>query len=287
MNNANLRKPFEFLTSIVQNLYESKQHSRIFKEIRKVTNGYLPPDTYRQLYTEAINAHDGVFVDIGPAQGGSTISLALGLHDSGKIGPIYSIDCFCNSAALQSWHDQKLNVNVLRDNLNRFGVLNLVNILAGRVEDVQQEIPEDCRIGLLFIDADGALDRDFNYFFNRLVDHASIVIDDYVDIINRHARERYLKWQTRDEMNRYVNGKGATNFFELCPLGKEYTTFRFINFFITEQLIVPIKLIRNTLFARKVESARFDPDRHISQLVNIRKEIERTYYRKRDTPLLD
>lgn len=260
---------------------------RRFQAIRQETQGYLAANVYQAIYRAALAAPEGAMIDIGPAQGGSTICLGLGLRDSGKRGPIYTIERFRQSGALRSWDDEALNVRVLRDNLARHGLTDRAVILVGGVEEVHDRVPADGPLGLLFIDADGALDRDFGIFFNRLADGAPIVIDDYNDTINRHARETYLTWTTRQEMDRYVASKGAARFRDLCPLGKEYTTFRFVNHFLSEGLIERDALIGSTLFARKAKGARFDSDRHGRQLAAIRDKIEATYHEMRGAPLAD
>lgn len=257
---------------------------RRFQAIREETQGYLAPQVYLALYRTALAAPEGAMIDIGPAQGGSTICLGLGLRESSKHGPIFTIERFVQSGALQSWDDQALNVQVLRDNLARHDLAACTEVLVGGVEEVHSQIPVDLPLGLLFIDADGALDRDFGIFFNRLAEGAPIVIDDYKDVINRHARETYLKWATRQEMERYVTSKGAVRFRDLCPLGKEYTTHRFVDHFLAEGLIERVALIGSTFFARKAKGAHFDPDRHGRQLAGIRDAIEATYYEMRGGP---
>ena len=254
---------------------------RPFQAIRRETHGYLAAEVYLTLYRTALTAPDGMMIDIGPAQGGSTICIGLGLRDSGREGPVYTIERFRNSGALRSWDNQDLNVQVLRDNLARHDLSEQIVVLVGGVEEVYDQVPTERPVGLLFIDADGALDRDFRLFFNRLADGAAIIVDDYHDVINRHARETYLKWTSRQEMARYVANKGAERFRDLCPLGKEYTTFRFLNHFLAEGLIERVDQIEKTVFARKAKGARFDPVRHGGQLAEIRDAIEATYYEMR------
>jgi len=151
-------------------------------------------------------------------------------------------------------------------------------LLIGDVNDVHHQVEQNQPLSLLFIDADGAIDRDFRLFYNRLLDNAPIIIDDCKNIINRHARENYLKWTTPEEIDEYVKSKGAKNFVDLCPLGKEYTTFRFINYFMARGLLLQEKMIGATFFGRKSAGALFDPEIDGKALFQIRREIEKEYY---------
>ena len=36
-----------------------------FTEIKKITNGYLKPEVYQEIYNAAFNAPEGIVVDIG------------------------------------------------------------------------------------------------------------------------------------------------------------------------------------------------------------------------------
>ena len=267
----------------IQRILFRWQH-KTFINIKEETNGYLSPSVYKAIYEYALKAQEGNMVDIGPAQGGSTICLGLGIRDSGKANSkIYSIEKGEASSALQSWDDPLHNGAVLLKNIQRYELDSYVNLLLGDVKDMYQKVNASKPLSLLFIDADGALDRDFQLFFNRLSDGASIIIDDYQDIINRLATEKYLKWSTPEEIDVYVRSKGAQEFRDLCPLGKEQTTYRFINYFLSAGLIQKKILINATFFGSKIPGSVFDPVLHGNALKRIRAEIEQDYYQLRRT----
>jgi len=251
-----------------------------FAEIKTLTSGYLAPEAYKAIYDCAYQAQEGIMIDIGPAQGGSSISIGLGIRESGKAqkAKVYSIEKGIGSAALPTRQDKELNASTLKKNIGKYELDNICNILIGDVKDVYHEIEEDTPLSLIFIDADGALDRDFKLFYNRLLPGSPIILDDYVDKINRLATEKYLKWSTNKEINDYVAHKGAEKFIDLCPLGKEYTVYCFINYFMEQNLLKLDRVIGSTFFGYKTEDGVFDPKLHGSGLMKIREEILNRYY---------
>lgn len=269
------------LSSKLQNIsYQYKY--RKFIKIKKITNGWLLPETYKAIYDCALTAQEGVMLDIGPAQGGSSISLGLGIRDSGKskLSKVFSIEKGTGSSALQSRNDENLNTITLRRNIDKYGLSDRTVVLIGDVKDVHKQVDETQPISLMFIDADGALDRDFKLFYNRLLPGAPIILDDYVDSINKRAREVYLKWSSQSELDTYVKQKGLEKFLDLYPLGKEYTVYRFVNYFLDKGLLKKDKVIGGTFtfFGHKPQNAVFDPEIHGRELLTIRQEILNRYY---------
>lgn len=250
-----------------------------FLNIKKITNGYLAPEVYREIYRCACSAKEGYIIDIGPAQGGSSISLCLGLRDSSKIkSKVISIEKGEGSAALIS-NDKNVNETKLAENIKAYDVEKYSIVLMGDVAEVADNVPGDLPVTCIFIDADGALDRDFKLFYNRMLDNSYIIIDDYTNIINYYALNNYLKWSTQEEMDVYVKSKGASSFVDLCPLGKEYTTYKFINYFLESGLIVQDKIIGQTFFGRKNNGFSFN-QKHYENLQTIRSNILDEYYEK-------
>jgi len=189
---------------------------------------------------------------------------------------VISIEKGEGSSALIN-NDKEQNKIKLVSNIEDYGLSRYSTVLMGDVREVSPQVPDDKPVSCIFIDADGALDRDFELFFNRMPDNAFLIIDDYANIINRLARNNYLKWKTQEEMDNYVRRKGATSFMALCPLGKEYTTFQFVNYFLEKGLIVKEKMIGTTLFARKNSGSSFTED-NWKDLQAIRKNILGEYY---------
>jgi len=251
-----------------------------FATIKELTQGYLAPEAYREIYTCSVRAQSGVMIDIGPAQGGSSISIGLGIQESNKIGQakVFNIEKGIGSRALTSLENVELNAETLRKNIKQYGLDQICFPLIGDVRDVHPNTEPASPVSLLFIDADGALDRDFSIFYNRILPGSPIILDDYINKINRLARERYLTWSSEDEIERYVIHKDAKSFLDLCPLGKEFTVYQFVNYFLEAGLIEQVRLINSTFFGRKTTHGRFEPDRHGKDLRRIREDILRQYY---------
>jgi predicted O-methyltransferase YrrM len=116
--------------------------------------------TYAAIYLAARSAPADDFVEIGPAQGRTTIALTLGRRDSGLAGKVYSIDRFAGSAALVDRNDRAVNVETLKRNVADLGHPSRSVVLVGRPEEVADQVDSNELAGIL-IDADGAIDRDF------------------------------------------------------------------------------------------------------------------------------
>ncbi|MDJ0533867.1 MAG: hypothetical protein QNJ70_15485 [Xenococcaceae cyanobacterium MO_207.B15] len=262
------------LDNIIYLFYQNK-----FLKIKKITCGYLSPAVYKEIYNYSIKSEPGIMIDIGPAQGGSSISLGLGIRDSNKShnSKVYSIEKGVGSRALQSRNDLDLNSKTLSTNLNKYNLSDINIILMGDVKDVYQDVDQSQPISLMFIDADGALDRDFKLFYNRLLPNASIIIDDYINKINNLAKNGYLRWN-QSQLDEYIEQKGAEHFIDLCPLGKEYTTYQFLEYFINKGLIKKSKVIGTTFFGYKTIDGVFDENTHGKELQSIRQKILEKYY---------
>jgi len=148
--------------------------------VKKCCNGMLPPDVYQAIYDAARNAPEPVFVEVGTAHGASTVSLAMGLRDSGRKGKVFSFEKIVGGSR-EAFGDVEENIKIIERNLAVFGVEDLVHLTIGDVVDTADIVPKEERIGLLCLDADGAIDRDFGLFFNQLVPSAPIIIDDVRD----------------------------------------------------------------------------------------------------------
>lgn len=249
----------------------------LFAEIRHRTNGYLQPKVYRTYYEHALRAPAGSVIDIGPAQGGTTISLGLGRIDAGRLSGFYSIDAFRGSAALASKTDQELNVATLRANVEAYLPAGAVTILRAFEDRPELAIPASEPVALLSIDADGALDRDFANYFDRIVSDGIVILDDYEPKVS----EKYLRYDD-DALRRYLLARKADDVAAVTPLGKHYTVYRFVNHFAEKGLIVIEHVERNTVFCRKPPYApRFRDGTGPDELARIRAEIAEEFWRIR------
>ncbi|MDK2967202.1 class I SAM-dependent methyltransferase [Lacrimispora sp.] len=251
-----------------------------FNEIKKITNGYLHASIYKKIYDYALNAPIGIVVDIGPAQGGSTICFAKAMLKNQKLKKIISIDKFYESAALKYYDDVNRNINVIQENLQYFGLdNNMVDFVTFDELDTTDEFSE--KISILFIDADGSLDRDFKSYFNQVVTDGIIIIDDYEKIINLQARNRFLKWQSDRNMWCFLD-KNRVNLLENYPLlGKQNMIYDMVNYFIENNFIEIIENDSGTIFCKKKFGKQLS-EKNMEELNVIRQDQKNTFlkYRK-------
>ena len=144
-----------------------------------------------------------------------------------------------------------------------------------RLDDVIQVVPEQLpdrlegeesepvrgvlanveRSSLMFLDADGLLYRDCDYFYNLLLPGGFIIIDDYAD-----------RRDFRPKTERYPLGGG-----------KGYRTFVFLSYFMEKRLFERIEMVGKTMFGRKPRDRTGDVefDREEIDLQRRRIEVER------------
>jgi predicted O-methyltransferase YrrM len=215
----------------------------------------------------------GNIIDIGPAQGGSSIAYAQGLTKSAKDPnwKVYSIEKGHTSNALAT-DKVANNEQVMRKNFDAYKVSGKINIIMAYSHEAFTAQTMPSTIGLLSIDADGALDRDFKIFYNHLRPNAVIVLDDYQNIINRHGQA--LIKGTRSEIEKFITDQSANSLHQLTPLGKEYATYLFVNYLQTAGLLQIDTIVgTNTVFAHKPADNPLFTSQHFDEMQTIRQEM--------------
>lgn len=146
-------------------------------EVANVCNGMLEPSVYEAIYREALIAEPPVFVEIGTAHAAVTVCLAMAIRDSGRDGIVYTFDKI-SGGSRDSFGTVERNLEIIRSNLEYFDVAKLVSMNLGDVAETAFNFPKDLTIGMLVLDADGRIDRDFRLFYDQVVYEGAIVIDD-------------------------------------------------------------------------------------------------------------
>jgi len=152
-----------------------------FERIRTECSGMLKPDVYRELYRRALAAGSGDMIEIGTALGAATVSLALAAREKGAGAVVHTFDRMEGGSRAQ-YGDRATNEEIARNNFRSFGVEDQVRLHVGDVEQKLPELDRDIRFSLVFIDADGKLDRDLGLLFERIEPGAPIIIDDCDDV---------------------------------------------------------------------------------------------------------
>ena len=149
-----------------------------FNALKKKANGMLPAEVYRAIYETALRVESGDIVEIGTAHGAATIALAKGLIQSPAHGRVHTVDKI-KGGSRDAFGDLQKNIAIIQDNFNAFNVAQDIDFHVGSSLEVALEFPSGMHIGLLMLDADGAIDRDLKLFYDRVLPGAPIIIDDY------------------------------------------------------------------------------------------------------------
>jgi predicted O-methyltransferase YrrM len=245
-------------------------------KVGNITSAMLSNAGLRAIYEASLGVSRGVYVEIGPAQGGSTLAIALGRRSAGREAMIYTADVFTGSSALKT-DDVGINVAILRSNLAELGVGENVRIVVVPREDIATTVPPDAEIGLLFIDADGAIDRDFAQFYDRILPGGQIILDDFEDKISGE----YLQYSD-EALQKYVRNKHAHNISELNPFGKHYMVYQFAQALVGLGLIEAAGAVANTGFFRKVGRTPYAQSGAPEGLAEIRAAIAREFFERRE-----
>ncbi len=149
-----------------------------------VKQSMLHPDVLTSLEHFAATT-SGAIVEIGTYIGGATIAMARGIRDSGRDRHIVAIE----PGGANPGHTDLPSADVLSDlrrNLCARGLDQYVTIHAGRSSETARAVVEatlaarHTAIGMLCIDADGEVQRDFNLFLPLCVPGCLLSVDDYV-----------------------------------------------------------------------------------------------------------
>lgn len=211
-----------------------------FKKIKKDCNGMLSPLVYKKIYDTTKEVKDGVIVEVGTAHGASSVSIATAIKDENKNKTIsfFSIEKAVGGSR-EKYGGINENTEIIRKNFEQYNVSQIIKLLIGDVESVYKKIPDDKKIELLVLDADGAIDRDFRIFFNRMQKGSMIIVDDYEDFVK-------------------IKKEGL---FKLKIDLKHKLTYLLVNYFIEIGLVEKNDQVFNTIWLKKINDGFVDFDK--------------------------
>lgn len=202
-----------------------------FEEIRLQANGMLAPEVYANIYESALLIGDGDIVEVGTAHGAATICLALAMKQLKTDNKVLTFEKVVGGSREQ-YGDIDTNVSIIERNFEHFGVSNLITLIIDDVETAGEQINRQTsakNLSLLMLDADGAIDRDLNIFYNRLSPGAPIIIDDCNDYLKvKILNTRYIKVDLKHKITHYL-----------------------VDYFVNEGILEKVKVVNNTFFGRK------------------------------------
>lgn len=218
----------------------------LFRRIRRECNGMLRPEVYRTIHATALEMPEGDAVEIGTSRGAATVAIALALKASRRAGRVYTIER-AGSGSKPGSNDEKLAA--IQQNFRKFDVSERIALIVADASRAASDLPDAVSIGLLMLDCDGRIDRDFANLYDRVVPGGRIVIDDYED--RTHVRMR---------------GGGRVG-VDL----KHRLTFNLVNHFMESGYIESFSVVRQTLFCRK-------PATMTGKIMLDREKISHIYY---------
>jgi hypothetical protein len=152
------------------------------REVKTKCNGMLPVAAYAKLYDTALKSPEGSFIEVGAAHAAATVCLARALKDRGTPGKVYSFEKIVGGSR-EHFGNVEANMQIIRRNLAFFSVDDRVEMIFGDVKTHHDQLPENATFGMLVIDADGRIDREFRLFYDRLLPGSHVVIDDARDVV--------------------------------------------------------------------------------------------------------
>ena len=181
--------------------------------------GWLMPDEAAVLYLAALEAgrrrSDPCVVEIGSWKGRSAISLAKGLKDAGASGTLYAIDPHVMKPDIPRMSFDR--VPILRGNLERAGVSELVTIIRERSHDARPRF-ENASVDVLFVDGQHvyeAVRQDIEDWRSTLRPPAIVAFNDYpYPGVRRALRELALTVRSPFRRARW---RGVTILFDFDP----------------------------------------------------------------------
>lgn len=257
------KKLSNFFSEIIKKQSKKNLHSKKSKKkeaiettatalgkIKSHGDGLLNFNVYPKIYKYAYRCQPGNMLELGSAHGAASICLIKGMLDSGKKDKLITVERGeGKNSSMTKFGSKEININILKNNLKYFNCDKNVLVIAGKIREKAKETEKYSPFSLLLIDADGVIDRDFLLFYNLLKPGATIIIDDYQKIIERGL-------------------KNKTN-----PLGKKYSTYCFVNYFLQQGLIEKKEIIDNTIFCCKPKKINYTVTFNLEDLSQIRNNL--------------
>lgn len=194
-----------------------------FAEIKRVCHGMMRVEAYEAIYDAGRKAPGSLFVEVGTGHGAGTVCLALALRDTGRKGLVCTFDRF-EGGSRAKYGGVEDNLRHTRNGLNHFGVSGFVKIIVGNVSHMAVEVPESVEIGLLMLDCDGRIDRDFRLFFDRLLPGSPVILDDMADKVRIRDKGARLRVDQKHRLT-YLLTKSAMSAGLIKQTGKVENTW--------------------------------------------------------------
>ena len=245
----------------------SDRDSGFWRKLKRHTSGLVTVEAYAEYYRVARERSRGDIIDIGCGRGGSAISFALGIRDSGRNAKVHAIDIFRQKDA-EGPHRYgeaeypencvQMNVGEVRQNARDFDVEDVLALWPGAAEAVAPTLPRKQPIDVVAIDVDGHIDRELRAFYDMVEFGGLIIFDDYGDFVDKRGRAHIgaMKGKTKAEIREWLNSIGRQS--ALRAMGKDILTYRLANRLEAMGAISKINVVEYTAFFVKSSHRPFE-----------------------------
>jgi len=220
----------------------------LFKRVKFESGGMLSPNVYAEIARYAADATTSI-VEIGTATGAATLALALGSPPEARI---HTVDPMNHPDWLTRFRSPE---NMRAHVVGLFNSFNCESKIHHYYEyPFGPTLPDtqDFMFDGALIDADGALDRDFNLLYDALKPGAFIIIDDF--------KPEYVRF--------FKLGGGRARVDQ-----KHRLSSLFIECFEEAGLIHRENVVEDTWFGRKADSGRTFADVDQQEVLKIYRKL--------------
>ncbi|MDH3666967.1 MAG: hypothetical protein OEN23_08550 [Paracoccaceae bacterium] len=208
-----------------------------FAKMRLDVGGMLDPKVYHELYLSARQSAHNI-LEIGTARGAATVALGLGALDGGHENVrVATVEKLGESYTERYGTPEDYRAR-LYGAFERYGVAERIDVHFGAARAIVSDPVIEAGLGLMFLDADGALDRDFSDFYGALVPGAAIIIDDY----------------GTDRATLYINPT------EIKIDQKHRLTKLLVHYFEEKGVLRKDQVVKETYFGARPDGATFEPN---------------------------
>lgn len=165
-----------------------------FDFLKVSARGMLNVSDYELLSQLSEDSGPGNKLEIAAGRGASTSAIAWPLVKNSWDGRVFTIEkCKGGSWGNDSFKDNK---DQLHKTWEQLGVIGKITLFPGERSEVANDVLEHRPFNFVFLDADGAIDLDFHYFYDAILPGSPIVIDDYSNRNDKNKQGVTYKWVT-------------------------------------------------------------------------------------------
>lgn len=246
------------------------------ENIRRKIGGHINQIICKKMYnlTYELKNKIGDFtsIDIGPGSGISTICISKAYSDSYNNGKIYTIDKFFGTSAFRTESSPlrtnnseiiEKNKNILKNNIKKYSSIDNVQIIEGTSYNLKKYINQDTKIGIVFIDTDGMINKDFKIFYDNVIENGIFIFDDYANkpnnICKKLVKMNDTELEKYIEERKYPKGKWEKDeTIKSYCMGKHIRIYKIVQYFVKLKLLEIIDQHADTIIVKKISNKKLN-----------------------------